>query len=284
MTEHTKSIRVLLVDDETDFLDSTAKALKRRGISVTTATNGFEALKVAKQEPFDVGVLDVKMPLMDGHRLYYALRVEVPEMQFIILTGHGDMQKAFQLGKKGLSTYLAKPVEIDELVLAIQHAYAAATKPPSVESTSRDASEPIPIRVLLVDDEAAFLASAASVLTRRGIDVFTAQSGQEALDFMDEQRVDVAVVDVKMPGIGGIDLLGRMKQAHPEIEVVLLTGHGNVSLAVSSMKKGAFDYLTKPQDMDEFVRIIRAACKKKRSTESSQRDAALKEIIDKNPS
>ncbi len=285
MIENPTGIRVLLVDDELDFLESTAKALRRRGFDVTTASNGLGALQMCRSGKLDVALLDVKMPDMDGHRLYYELHKEVPDMQIIMLTGHGNLQKAFELGKNGLFTYLAKPIEIDDLVKALTDAHNQKAESSSSDcrkwAESEDARS---VRVLLVDDEVEFLSSMEKVLARRGMEVFTAGSGRKALDLLAQKRVDVVIVDVKMPGIDGMDLLNQIKLDDPAIEVVLLTGHGNVSLAVRGMKQGAFDYLTKPQETDEFVRIIRAAHKKKKETEVERRSAQIKKLIEKTPS
>ncbi len=284
MDENREKIRVLMVDDETDFLESTSKALRRRDFDVTTASDGDQALKVSAAQDFDVCLLDVRMPGIDGHKLYYALHAKHPDMQIVMLTGHGDIQKAFELGRNGLFTYLAKPVEIEELVKTIQGAHKEGiSNRLFAPDESRNNAHDRPVRVLLVDDELDFLTSMSKALSRRKMEVFTASDGRAALAFLSRRRVDVAVLDVKMPGIDGMDLLEHVKRAHPLVEVVLLTGHGNVSLAVESMKKGAFDYLTKPQEMEEFVYTIRAAGKHKREREKERQEAEIKELLDNNP-
>ncbi len=285
MTETQTGIRVLLVDDETDFLESTAKALRRRGFETTTASGGKAALEFARSRRFDVAFLDVKMPGMDGHQLFYALHDALPEMRIVMLTGHGDLQKAFELGKNGLFTYLAKPVETDDLVRTLMRAYEQGDRVRSdLREDEMESGEALPVRVLLVDDENEFLLSAKKIFQRRGMDVFEASNGQEALDLLARQRVDVVVADVKMPGLGGIDLLDRIKRDDPLIEVVLLTGHGSVTLAVDGMKRGAFDYLTKPQETEDLIRVIRAACGKKREAEAMRRRARIEKLLEKNPS
>lgn len=121
------------------------------------------------------------------------------------------------------------------------------------------------ISVLLVDDEEEFLASMVRVLTRRGFSVVTATGGEEALNAVREHAVDVAVLDVKMPGLNGIDVLGRMKRISPNVEVILLTGHASMDSATTGMELGAFDYLSKPHDPEELALKITAAAARKRS-------------------
>jgi DNA-binding NtrC family response regulator len=118
------------------------------------------------------------------------------------------------------------------------------------------------LKVLLVDDEADFLEPTAALLGRRGIDCTTARSGEEALAALPGPPFDCAVVDVKMPGMDGLDLLRRMRTACPGTGVVLLTGHASIELGVRGMELGAFEYLLKPVALDELLDTIRRAAAK----------------------
>jgi DNA-binding NtrC family response regulator len=101
--------------------------------------------------------------------------------------------------------------------------------------------------VMLVDDEIPFVETMTKRLAKRDLNVIAAFSGQEALDILDKQpNVDVVILDVKMPGMDGIETLRKIKSAHPLIEVVMLTAHATVESAIEGMKFGAFDYLMKP--------------------------------------
>jgi len=125
--------------------------------------------------------------------------------------------------------------------------------------------------VLLVDDEADFVETMSKRLTKRGLGVLTAYSGQEALDKVDRDgasKVDVVILDVKMPGMDGLETLAALKQKHPLIEVVMLTGHATVESAIEGMKRGAFDYLMKPCNLDILVGKVDQACRKKRKHEA----------------
>jgi DNA-binding NtrC family response regulator len=115
------------------------------------------------------------------------------------------------------------------------------------------------LRLLLVDDEVEFLEPMEARLKRRKITCNTAQSGAGALELLERQSFDCAVVDVKMPGMDGLDLLRRMRQEYPALPVILLTGHASVELGVQGMELGAFEYLMKPIDLDELLDTIRRA-------------------------
>ncbi len=115
-----------------------------------------------------------------------------------------------------------------------------------------------PIRVLLIDDEERFVLNLAKLMRGRGFDVLTAFDGPSGIAAA-EQGVDVVVLDVKMPGMGGIDALQQIKAASPETEVLMLTGHVDVDTGIEAMREGALDYLMKPCDIDDLVAKIREA-------------------------
>ena len=119
------------------------------------------------------------------------------------------------------------------------------------------------ISVLLVDDEEGFIQTLAKRLTRRRMAVEIALSGQEALERLESDPVDVVVVDVKMPGMNGIEVTRAVKRSHPLVEVILLTGHANLEASAEGMELGAFDYLLKPVSVDELVYKIEDAHRKK---------------------
>jgi DNA-binding NtrC family response regulator len=255
--------RVLLVDDEPTFLAATSRVLERRGIAVTTAQSGEEARSAFETSDFDVVILDVAMPDADGHQIFYELKQRHAGAQFIILTGHGDPQRAFEMSLDGLFAYLTKPCEVEPLADLICRA-AAGERPPPAAAEDRSTG----CRVLLIDDEETFLASMRRVLTRRGLDVLTAPNGEAGLALLSAQDVDVAIVDLKMPGLNGLEVLARIKRIKPAVEVILLTGHGDVASAIQGMPLGAFDYLLKPYDPDELTLLIEVAAARKRHSSS----------------
>jgi DNA-binding NtrC family response regulator len=135
---------------------------------------------------------------------------------------------------------------------------------------------------MLVDDEAPFVETMAKRLGKRDLNVILAFSGQEALEILDNQRnVDVVILDVKMPGMDGIETLKNMKSAYPLIEVVMLTAHATVESAIEGMRFGAFDYLMKPCDMEQLMGKVNEATRKKRDHEEKIREAHVKEILAK---
>ena len=108
-------------------------------------------------------------------------------------------------------------------------------------------------RVLLVDDEEDFASTLAERLEMRGLKTLVATDGGEALAVVDAEHPHVVVLDVMMPGLGGLDVLRHLKAVHPEVQVILLTGHGATKEGIEGMKAGAFDYLMKPVEISQLV-------------------------------
>lgn len=123
-----KGPRVLLIDDEITFLEYLAKRLEREGFSVAKADSGEKALEMASSQTFDVAVVDLKMPGMDGVETQRRLKEIQPFVECIVLTGHGSIQTALESGKQKAYQYLLKPAEYDELVRSIKEAHALAVK------------------------------------------------------------------------------------------------------------------------------------------------------------
>ena len=118
------------------------------------------------------------------------------------------------------------------------------------------------IRLLLVDDEEDFRRTVSKRLMKRGIEPHQAGSGEECLDFLEKNPVDVVVLDVKMRGIDGIETLHRIKAKYPKTEVIMLTGFASTEDGVDGIKTGAFDYLSKPIELDHLLGKIKQAHEK----------------------
>ena len=133
--------------------------------------------------------------------------------------------------------------------------------------------------VLLVDDEAEFVETFSERLVMRNLEIFKAFSGEEALQVLKtNQNIEIVILDVKMPGMDGIETLAEIKKGYPLVEVIMLSGHADVESAIDGMKQGAFDYLMKPCDIDQMIAKVTEAPAKKRQHEEKIIQARIKEI------
>jgi len=136
--------------------------------------------------------------------------------------------------------------------------------------------------VLLVDDEEDFLETLLKRLLKRRIKATGAGSGEEALKILKETPPDVVVLDVRMQGMDGIQTLKEIKKIRPLVEVIMLTGHANLEVAVEGMEAGAFDYLMKPTDVDELLYKLEDAFKRKKIQEQKIRRLEEDKQLEKN--
>jgi DNA-binding NtrC family response regulator len=258
MNENTEKIRLLMVDDEEEFLMSSAKALSRRGFEVEVALNGVTALEKIESNDYDVVILDVKMPDIDGIEVFRQIGQTQPHLPVILLTGHSSLEDAFQTSKDGIADYLSKPIEIDELTRVVREVVVKAKlqKDPDVIKDSAGEQSEL-VRVMLIDDEVEFLESMQRVLRRRNLEVSVADSGDKGLVLLQETLVDVVVLDLKMPGMDGLEVLRRIKSDFPSVEVIILTGHPSAETAMKVVNLGANEYLKKPPEIGELVTTIR---------------------------
>lgn len=132
--------------------------------------------------------------------------------------------------------------------------------------------------VLLVDDEVPFVDTMTKRLTKRNLTILTAYSGAEALDVLRKKQVDVVILDVKMPGMDGIETLRELKKEFPLVEVIMLTGHATIETGIEGMKLGAFDYLMKPCDIEVLLAKVQEAKTKKATHEEKITQARIHEI------
>lgn len=142
----------------------------------------------------------------------------------------------------------------------------------------------IPIKVLLVDDEEDFVEMLALRLQEAGEKVFSAYSGQACLETLKETDIDVVILDIKMPGMDGMETLREIKKRFPLVEVIMLTGHGSADTAVEGMKLGAFDYLMKPAEFEDLTQKLAKARKRKDDQLERIRQAEARLLIRKSGS
>ena len=143
------------------------------------------------------------------------------------------------------------------------------------------------INLLIVDDEADFLASMGRSLTLRGFNVISVNSGEEALAAAGDNPIDIALVDLKMPGMDGHETLTALKSAHAGMEIVILTGHGTIDSAAACSRDGAYAYLQKPCELDVLLETLSQAYKRvvmhQQEIEEEKLDALLQISIGNSP-
>ncbi len=285
-------IRVLLVDDEEDYVRTMAERLEMRDLRSRVATSGAEALQMVRDEAPDVMVLDLRMPGIDGMEVLERVKEEHPQVQVIILTGHGSDTEEKEARALGAFDYVQKPADTTQLIDTITAAWKRGLKVATefiresrqgfdrtmeaaawAEAGEHDLAvgamrkpspeEPAPsrgtLKVLFVDDEEDYVRTMAERMEMRDLGSDVALTGEEALEMLERELPDVMVLDLRMPGMGGLEVLRRVKEAHAAVEVIVLTGFGSDEDEVEARRLGAFDYLRKPVDINTLLAVIRRA-------------------------
>jgi DNA-binding NtrC family response regulator len=289
-------IRVLLVDDEEDYVRTMAERMDMRDLESTVALSGEEALDVLETNPPDVIVLDLRMPGMHGMEVLEKVKEQHPHIQVIILTGHGGEREEKEARRLGAFEYVQKPADLGSLVSTIQGAWrrsiqaakefikdqgeefdrtmtAAALAEGGLPDEAREVMEKAhglarearskggtkPLKILLVDDEEDYVRTMSERLEMRDMGSDVALDGEEALSMLEEDLPDVMVLDLKMPGLSGLEVLEAVKDRYPSVEVIILTGHGSEKERAEALRLGAFAYLQKPVDIQELMAEVRKA-------------------------
>jgi DNA-binding NtrC family response regulator len=240
-----EKLKILLVDDEKEFVESLSERLELRNLEADVVYDGEQALDALKEGKHDVMVLDLRMPGIDGIEVLRQAKKRNPNVQVVVLTGHGTDKDEAMAKKLGAIAYLKKPVDIDHLIGALKKEK---------------------MKVLLVDDEREFVESLSERLELRNLEADVAYDGEQALDVLKEGKHDVMVLDLRMPGIDGIEVLRQAKKRNPNVQVVVLTGHGTDKDEAMAKKLGAIAYMRKPVDIDRLVGALHNAWKKVKRT------------------
>ena len=125
------------------------------------------------------------------------------------------------------------------------------------------------MQLMIVDDEERFLTTTQSLFKKKGINTFTATNGYDAINIVEKEHVDVVILDVRMPGLDGLEALRVIKKTHPLVEVIILTGYASPETAAEALSLGAFDYLVKPCDVSTLLKKANEAYDKKKDAETN---------------
>ena len=240
-------LTILVVDDNKDLLETFAMILKRRGFFVETAENGLSAIDKFEKHGFDVALMDIVMPEMNGVEAFRKIKEMHPEATIILMTAYSD-EAMIQLARdEGARHIVHKPIKIEQLIELI---------------TELASDQPI----LVIDDDADICDSLTKVLERQGYEVLTAGSGEEAIALAGERACQMAFIDVKLPNIDGLETFLRLKEINPDILTIMMTGFRNeVKEALDKAQAAsAITCLYKPFDPAEASNIVKRIGKKSR--------------------
>ncbi len=245
-------MRVLIVDDEPGICQRLQRELQKEGCEVdyTTSPVGvLERLRNAEQEEkaYALLLLDLRMPKVDGLALLKEIREARLDLDVVIITGYGDEDKAIESIRLGAVDYLRKPISLEALHTAV---FRVQQKRAAEEKRALEYS------VLVVDDEKELCARIKRELDKEGYRTAVAYDGTEGLDYFSHNRVDVAIVDIRMPRMGGLEMLEKCREITDDFVSIIITGHGDHERAIRALQLGVFNYLRKPLSLEELVTSV----------------------------
>ena len=263
-------------------MEGLSERMANDGIDSQVAFSGKEGLEALEKHPPDVMVLDLRMPGMGGMEVLERARRDHPETQVIIVTGHGGKASEQEARERGAFDYLEKPVDYAGLKAVINRAWGLTKRVslavaddlrlsflgdlPEKAKGPASQSEPAPnkgpregLKVLLVDDEEDFVRTLSERLELRDLASEVAFSGEAALSILGKEPPDVMVLDLNMPGMGGLAVLEQVKREVPQVQVIILTGHGSPEEEAEAWRLGVSDYLKKPVGIGDLMKAVHSA-------------------------
>ena len=264
------SIKILIVDDDPGAIGVLRKILEKEGFKIDEVHSGTEALaKLRDDLTIEVVITDVKMPGMDGLTILKNAKEMRPEVEIIMVTAYGDYDIAVNALRNNAFDYLKKPIDVDDLLGALGRFR---------EKRAMRQNYFPSFRVLLLDDEETQRSFLKRLLEDEGFEVIVAGNGEDGIKIFEHEKIDIIVTDIKMPGMSGMEVLYKVKKLSADVEVILVTGHGDQNVAIEALRGGACDYLKKPIDLDELIFALQKAkerIKLERSLRFRNRDLRL---------
>jgi two-component system response regulator HydG len=236
-----KQLKILVVDDNDEFAQSLADILRLKGHEVTTANDGFQALEFVKQSGYDLVLMDVKMPVMDGVETFKKIKQVAPGTVVFMITAYAVEDLIREALQEGAFGSLRKPLDFDELFHHIEQATADNG-----------------MLILVVDDDKNLCGSLNDILGSKGYRVSVAYDGTTALEKARENNFDVLLIDLKMPALNGLETYRAIREFRPNVTAVIMTGYTQESEALikQAVKENVYICLDKPIDQDKLESIL----------------------------
>jgi len=239
-------ISVLIVDDDTNFNKTLSSILKKMGYATTTAEDGMRAIELVKERPFDVILMDIKMPVMNGVEAYKIIKQIRPAAVVIFMTAFSVEDLVKEAIREGAYAVIKKPFDIDAVVNMIEMSRNGAL-------------------LAAVDDDPNIGKTMKNVLEGKGYSITTCLTGEEAIALAKDRPRDIFFIDMKLPVLNGLETYLEIKKVNPKAVVVVMTAYRQEmdELVKQAMGKGAYSCLYKPFNMDDAIKIIEKIFKKK---------------------
>ena len=245
-----KKTNVLIVDDNTNFRNTLSKILSKKGFETITAESGFHALELIEKYAFDIVLLDIKMPTMNGVQTFKKIKKIRPSTVTIMMTAYSVDDLINEAVSEGVHAVIRKPLDIDAVIKMIEKAKKGAL-------------------IAVVDDDPQMCKTIKNILEKKGYSVITCTSGKEAISLAKKVPQDILFIDMKLPVLNGLEIYSEIKKINPNSITILMTGYREEmnDFVNQALQNGAYTCLYKPFDMDKVIKLINEVSKQKDNNE-----------------
>ncbi|MCB4791433.1 MAG: response regulator [Elusimicrobia bacterium] len=269
-----EKLKVLLIEDEKTAREQLGKFIAKEGFEVLEAGDGRTGLETFNRENPDIVITDIKMKGVEGMEVLHTVKYQNPQTEVIIITAFGGIDVSIKAIREGALDYLKKPIDLDILLVALGRA--------KEKIYNYRKSQPYP-NILLVEDDGTTREHLVKVLEKEKLSVYQAKDGEDAMRVFENIKIDIVLMDIKMPKKTGLETLHEMRAITDDFEAIMITGYGDESNAIQAMRDGAMNFLRKPLDIDQLLVSIEKATLKlntERALKFRVRDLELaKELI-----
>lgn len=247
---------VLIVDDNKGMTETLSDILTDLGHHVEVANEGFKAIERVKGQAFDVILMDIKMPGINGVETYKEIKSIQPKAAVMMMTAYSVEDLVAEALEEGAYGVMYKPVEITKVVEFIERVKKGAL-------------------ILIVDDDLPTCETFMDMLEEKGYRIARASSGEEAIEMVQEQRFDIVFIDVKMPVMNGLEVYLALRKIRPDIKVIMMTGYRQEvqDLVEEAIKNNAYTCIYKPFDIDNMLKLVEGIQARKPKAEIRQIEA-----------
>jgi DNA-binding NtrC family response regulator len=239
-----ENTNVLIVDDDVNFCNTLAKIFIKKGYKTVTAESGLRALEMIEKKTFDIVLMDIKMPVMDGVETFKKMKAIRPDIAVILMTAFSVDDLIADALKEGVYSVVRKPFDIDTVINMMEKARNGAL-------------------LTVVDDDPNICKTMKNILEKKGYSVTTCATGEEAISLAKDRSQDILFIDMKLPVLNGLEVYAEIKKINPKAIMVLMTAYREEmdEMVKEAIENGAYCCLYKPLDMDEVIKLIDKICK-----------------------
>lgn len=244
---------VLIVDDDIEMTETLSDILEDSGYDVESANDGFKAIERVKARTFDVILIDIKMPGINGVETYKEIKSIRPEAAVMMMTAYSVEDLVAEALREGAYGVMYKPIDIAKVAEFIERIKKSAL-------------------ILIVDDDLSTCETLMDVLKEEGYRTARASSSEEAIKKVQERTFDIVFIDVKMPVMNGLEIYLALKKIRPDIKVIMMTGYRQEvqDLVEEAIKNNAYTCIYKPFDVEKALKLLEGILARKTKAEIHQ--------------